>query len=173
MAHSSGTVRELIKLGNRLLTRSELNPRYRELAVMRAATLCGSLYEWAQHISIALEAGLSKQQLKQIDQWRESNLFNEKDKVVLSFVEQTFHDHQVDNEIYKKASTFLTSAGLVELTQQDVHVSVVGVRNVCMCINDHSFSPPCSRSLNGRTRLVFPPVRGMRSTNSTFAGVPV
>ena len=35
MAHSPGSVRELIRLGNRLLFRAELNPRFRELAILR------------------------------------------------------------------------------------------------------------------------------------------
>ncbi len=116
MAHSSGTVRELIKLGNRLLTRSELNPRFRELAVMRAARLCGSKYEWAQHVAIALDAGLSKEQLKHIDRWRESDLFDKQDKAVLTFVEEVFTDHQVSESTFATASKFLNPASLVELT---------------------------------------------------------
>jgi AhpD family alkylhydroperoxidase len=116
MAHSSGTVRELIKLGNRLLTQSELTPRYRELAVIRAATLCGSLYEFAQHVSIALEAGLTEEQLHQIDRWKESDLFNDREKIVLSFVEEVFYDHQASDATFEKAADFLNSASLVELT---------------------------------------------------------
>ena len=116
MAHSSGTVRELIKLGNRLLTRSELNPRFRELAVMRAARLCGSRYEWAQHVPIALDAGLSEEQLKHIDRWKESDLFNPEDKVVLKFAEEIFQDHRVSENTFITASKFLNHASLVELT---------------------------------------------------------
>ena len=116
MAHSSGTARELIRLGAMLLSKTELNTRFRELAVMRIARLCGSRYEWMQHVPIALEAGLSREQLKNIDRWRESDLFNKEDKVVLAFAEEVAQDHQACEETFAEASKFMNNASLVELT---------------------------------------------------------
>jgi len=116
MAYSTGSARELIRLGNRLLTRTELNPRFRELAVMRVARLCVCRYEWTQHVPIATEAGLSQEELKNIDRWRDSDLFNKEDKIILAFAEEVARDHQPSANTFAEASMFLNHTSLVELT---------------------------------------------------------
>ena len=116
MAHSSGIARELIRLGAMLLAKTELNPRFRELAVMRVARFCGSKYEWAQHVPIALEAGLTREELKNITRWKTSGLFNEEDKAVLAFAEEVARDHQPAEETFAAVSAFLDNTALVELT---------------------------------------------------------
>jgi alkylhydroperoxidase family enzyme len=95
MAHSPGSVRELIRLGNRLLFRAELNPRFRELAIIRVSRLCGSPYEMAQHIPIALESGISREQIENIEMWQDSGIFSEEEKVVLAFREKLCRSLQI------------------------------------------------------------------------------
>ena len=116
MAHSPGSVRELIRLGNRLLNRATLDPRFRELAIIRVSRLCGSPYELAQHIPIALEAGISREQIEKIEMWQDSEIFTEEEKVVLAFTEEVVRDSQPTNETFDAASTFLDNTSLVELT---------------------------------------------------------
>src|SRR5699024_5926192 len=47
-----------MRFGGRLLLRSAFDPRTRELIILRAAVVCGSHYEWGQHVGIARDAGL-------------------------------------------------------------------------------------------------------------------
>lgn len=116
MAHSAAAARELVRLGNRLLTQADLNPRFRELAIIRVSQLCGSRYEWAQHVPIALKAGLSLEQIEKMATWRDSDLFTESDKVVLAFTEEVVRDSRPKEETFRKAAQFLDETGLVELT---------------------------------------------------------
>ena len=114
MAHSPGSVRELIRLGNRLLNRASLDPLFRELAIIRVSRLCGSPYEMAQHIPIAFQTGISREQIENIETWQDSEIFSEEEKVVLAFTEEVVHDSEPSEKTFAEASTFLDATSLVE-----------------------------------------------------------
>lgn len=116
MAHSPATVRELIRLGNRLIYRAELDNRLRELVIIRVSHLCGSKYEWAQHVPIALRSGVTREQMEVIDQWKGSNLFSEEDRIVLAFTEEVMKNNRPSDPTFEAASEFLNTASLAELT---------------------------------------------------------
>jgi alkylhydroperoxidase family enzyme len=116
MAHSPGSVRELIRLGNRLLNKAKLNHKYRELAIIRVSHLCGSSYEWAQHVPIALRSGITKEQLESIENWPESDLFTREEKIILAYTEEVVGDSAPAEKTFQEASAFLDHSSLVELT---------------------------------------------------------
>lgn len=125
-AYSHCSIREFIRLGNRLLMKAHLAHRYRELAILRIAQLLGARYEWAQHVPIAVDAGISKEQIKEIENWRESSLLDEKDKTVLKYTDEIVGDSHPHDETYKAASKFLDDTSLVELTLSIGYWSMVG-----------------------------------------------
>jgi len=53
-----------LPFNTRLLLRSTLPPRLRELAILRVARRSGCAYEWAHHIKIAAKAGLSEAEIE-------------------------------------------------------------------------------------------------------------
>ena len=114
-AHSGASVRELIRLGNRLLMKAHLDHRWRELAILRIAQLLGARYEWAQHVPIAVDTGISKEQIGEIENWRESSLLDENDKTILRFTEEVVTDSRPQDETFEAASKFLDETSLVEL----------------------------------------------------------
>ncbi|MBW2621542.1 MAG: carboxymuconolactone decarboxylase family protein [Deltaproteobacteria bacterium] len=116
MAHSPAAVREFIRIGNRLLYRAELSDRLRELTIIRVSELCGSRYEWVQHVPIALGAGISKEQLEDLSNWQNSDLFSEEDKAILAFTEEVVNDSQASDATFEAAARFLDHTSLVELT---------------------------------------------------------
>lgn len=54
---------DFLPFGRRLLARSSLRPRDRELLIMRAAWRCGARYEWSHHEVIGRSAGLTDDDL--------------------------------------------------------------------------------------------------------------
>jgi 4-carboxymuconolactone decarboxylase len=54
---------DLLTLGERLLRQSTLNPRVRELLIMRAAWRCRAAYEWSHHEVIGRSVGLTNDDL--------------------------------------------------------------------------------------------------------------
>src|SRR2546428_4109064 len=64
MAHNPGILRDWLRLATPLLTGAlTLAPRLREIAILRVAQLCGSDYEFAHHIRIAQQAGLTVEEI--------------------------------------------------------------------------------------------------------------
>jgi AhpD family alkylhydroperoxidase len=53
-----------LPFSTRLLLRSTLPPRLRELAILRVARRCGCAYEWVHHVKIAARAGLSEAEVE-------------------------------------------------------------------------------------------------------------
>jgi AhpD family alkylhydroperoxidase len=52
-----------LPFNTRLLLRSTLPPRLRELVILRVARRCGCAYEWTHHVKIAAKAGLSEAEI--------------------------------------------------------------------------------------------------------------
>lgn len=115
-AHSEASVREFVRLGNRLLMKAHLDARFRELAILRIAQLLGARYEWAQHVPIAMGTGLTRDQIKELESWRESSLFGDEEKTVLGYTEEVVRDSRPQEETFAAASNFLDHSSLVELT---------------------------------------------------------
>jgi 4-carboxymuconolactone decarboxylase len=126
VANSPGSVREFTRLGNALLMKAKLSSYFRELVIIRVSFLTGSRYEWAQHVPIALAAGVTKAQLEEINNWRESSLFNEQDRVILEFTDQVVQEHQPSEATFNLAAKFLDPGSLVELTLSIGYWSMVG-----------------------------------------------
>ena len=125
-AHSDISIREFIRLGNRLIMKAHLNARFRELAILRIAQMIGARYEWAQHVPIAVDTGISREEISELDSWSESWLFDAQDKAVLQYTEEVVRDSRPKDETFNVVSQFLDNTSLVELTLSIGYWSMVG-----------------------------------------------
>src|SRR5438477_3796210 len=64
LSHAPEAMRRFMSLGRQFLVRGKLDPKLRELAILRAGFLCRSEYELAQHIDFARRVGLTDAQIK-------------------------------------------------------------------------------------------------------------
>lgn len=72
-----------------LLFRSSLDPRLRELVIMRIGWSTASEYEWTQHWTIALaQFGCSEKDLLEVRRWRESDHFDDPERAVLNATDE-------------------------------------------------------------------------------------
>src|SRR6185295_16844877 len=55
----------------------------RELVILRGAQLMRSEYEWAQHLKMARSAGISDAQIGELASWKNSKLFDAREKAAL------------------------------------------------------------------------------------------
>ena len=62
LARNPTLFRRWIAFGGALLD-GEIRPRDRELVILRVAHLTGSSYEWAQHVPLALAAGVTEDEV--------------------------------------------------------------------------------------------------------------
>jgi 4-carboxymuconolactone decarboxylase len=100
-----------------VLRREAATPRVlRELVIMRTAQIVCSDYEMNQHIPMALKSGLSQQQLDEIATWRDSKLFDEKQRAVLAYVEQLLAGGDVDDATFAALAKHFTPQEIIEIS---------------------------------------------------------
>lgn len=116
VAHSEASVREFVRMGSRLIMKPRLEPRYRELAILRIAQLHDAAYEWAHHVPIAMQTGVTLEQIKSLANWKDSASFDDREKTVLRYTEEVIRENQPADKTFAAASEFLDHASLVELT---------------------------------------------------------
>ena len=99
------------------LRREAATPRVlRELVIMRTAQIVRSDYEMNQHIPMALKSGLTQQQLDQLATWRDSKLFDDKQRAVLAYVEQLLAGGDVDDATFAALTKHFTPQEIIEIS---------------------------------------------------------
>lgn len=88
--------------------------KLRELMILRTAQMNNSTYEWVQHLKMAKAADVPANQIEQLDNWRQSNAFNDIEKAVLELTEGVVHN-QVSDEVYANATKHFSQADMIEL----------------------------------------------------------
>jgi len=88
----------------------------RELAILRTAEIVGSDYEINQHRPLMKICGYSDAQIDGVAHWHDSTLFDDKQRVVLGYVEQVTHGGNVDDPTFAALEKFFTPQEIVELT---------------------------------------------------------
>jgi 4-carboxymuconolactone decarboxylase len=116
LAHSPNVLRNFMRLGNSLLFHGVLPPRLRELAILRVAELTGAQYEWAHHVPIARQAGVSEEQIAELTGWATSAHFDARERAVLAYADSVTTNVGVPDEVFSEARVHLGEAEVVELT---------------------------------------------------------
>jgi len=116
IANSSDAVfQNFSRLGNSLMTRGKLNKRLREIAILRNARVCGSLYEYTQHVPIAKSTGLSDEQVTAIDNWENAKSFSDVDRLVLRFTDEVARNVKGQKATLEALQKHLGPGEIVEL----------------------------------------------------------
>jgi len=102
-------------LGNSLLTRSKLDARLRELAILRTAKVSKSVYEWTQHVPIAKAAGVTGEQVDAIENWEEAGSFGEVDRLVLKFTDEVARNVKGGRATIEALQKHMGTTEIVEL----------------------------------------------------------
>ena len=79
-----------------VLNGSTLPPRERELVILRTGFLCGSGYEWAQHATIARQAGLTDDEIDRIADGPDRESWSDGDSLLLAATDQLVSDKFID-----------------------------------------------------------------------------
>lgn len=88
----------------------------REMVIMRIAHLNGASYEADQHAPIARKEGMSDAQIKALESWESSKLFDEQQRAVLAYCDAMTRDVQVTDALFFEVQQFFDERGVVELT---------------------------------------------------------
>ncbi len=96
----------------RLLLRSTLPPRVRELAILRVARRRACAYEWTHHMKIAAEAGLSEAEIEAAGRGEATG---ELESAVLSAVDELDDDSNLSDRTWATLGKHLDERQLMDL----------------------------------------------------------
>lgn len=116
VAHAQTCFRPFLRLGQAILTRQELDPVLRELAILRVAQLTPAEYEWVQHAEIAKAVGATEEQVAALEAGdAEAGCFSADQQLVLRFTTDVVNDARTGDDTYAELSELLSDREIVEL----------------------------------------------------------
>ena len=127
MAQAQGSFGPWLDFATALLSKLELSPLLRELAILQVALIDpGGDYEWAQHAPLALAAGASEAQLQAMHRDAVSTTsFSEEQTVVLRFTRAVVREGRASVKIRAALLDLLGPRQVVELLQVVGHYMMV------------------------------------------------
>jgi 4-carboxymuconolactone decarboxylase len=100
---------------------SDLDPRERELVILRAAWRCQSSYEWAQHARIAHQAGLTEAEIRRIAGGPDDADWAPADALLLRAVDELVDERRLSDTTYAALAGRYEPAQLLLLTMLAGH----------------------------------------------------
>jgi alkylhydroperoxidase family enzyme len=94
---------------------SKLEPRIRELAILRVAWRTGSGYEWNQHRRMGGEEGLTHAQLDAVPQGPASSVWTSTERAVLTAADEMIDQFTVSDETWATLTSTFEPAPVFEL----------------------------------------------------------
>lgn len=102
MLHRPKTAKAISDLLFSLLFEAALDSRLREFIIMRIGWVTGCDYEWTQHWPLAQTMfGCTSEELLALRDWRASDLFDQRDRVVLTATDELLETGDLCDESWK------------------------------------------------------------------------
>jgi alkylhydroperoxidase family enzyme len=116
LAHAEDSIRHYARFGNSLLTQAKLKPRFREITILRVATLCNCQYEWNQHVAWAKSVGLKDEEIEEVRKGAPGNLLNAQEKAIIRYTDEVLKKVKASDEAFAAIKSFLSPREIAELT---------------------------------------------------------
>jgi alkylhydroperoxidase family enzyme len=105
-----------LKLFTAIRQKTRLPGRYRELAILEVALLNGAAYEYRAHIPFALAEGVPQEKIDSLQTWRDSKVFDSKERSVLAYTDAMTRDIRVSDALFSEIRAAFDERETVELT---------------------------------------------------------
>src|SRR5271170_4493977 len=83
IGNSEAASKPFARMANALVMKTKLDPKLREIAILRTAKDSHSVYEWTQHVPMAKHVGVTDAQIAAIENWPAAQCFSELERLVL------------------------------------------------------------------------------------------
>lgn len=103
------------RLSNALFTQIAIDARLREIAILRTAKDCHSVYEWTQHVPAAKHVGVSDEQIAAIEDWQAARCFSNVQRLVLQFTDEVNANVKASRETLEALKQHLSAQEIIEL----------------------------------------------------------
>lgn len=99
-----------------IFAKTQLDPKLRQIAILRVGHVCGSGYETYQHEKLAKIVGLTEQQIAATRDGKSIEALDDHQLAVLRFAEEMTTDIRVSDATFERVRAFLPEKELTELT---------------------------------------------------------
>ena len=114
MLKHPGLYRCQMEMGIQLLGKGVLDPRERELAVLRVGWLCRAPYEWGQHVDIAKRYGVTAEEVERATTGSSAPGWTEHEAAILRGVEELLGDQSISDDTWEVLARSWTERQLLE-----------------------------------------------------------
>src|SRR5204863_3576062 len=116
LANAPALIGPTLRLGEAILTKSDLDVVLRELTILHAARLTGTEYEWVQHEAIARLVGIDEEKIRAVERGEISGEpFTARETLVLEIVGAVLDGGEAPAELITRGESELGRSQLVEL----------------------------------------------------------
>jgi alkylhydroperoxidase family enzyme len=115
MANVPNLMRRFSSFAHELRTRTALDPKLRELALLTLGRLTGADYEFVHHWNIALRAGVRREQLEQLAEFEKSQAFDAQERSVMRYAAEVTTGVKVSDHTFNALRGFLDNRRIMEL----------------------------------------------------------
>jgi alkylhydroperoxidase family enzyme len=115
IAHAKTAAPGFLALGRALLTESDLDPKLRELVVLRVGALSKASYEIYQHKRVGLSVGLSEEEIGAALRERPDDCLTDLARLILRFTESVVWEVKAPGPLYAAVASQLTERQMAEL----------------------------------------------------------
>jgi len=93
----------------------KLEPRFRELAILRTAIAGDCRFEYSQHLKVARAVGISDAKLKALKSWATSEHFDQAERAVMAAADELICRNLVEDATFAALKRHFTDEQIVEL----------------------------------------------------------
>ena len=101
--------------GTHVLRKSSLNPRDREMVILRIGHLCNSGYEFHQHTRIGKEAGLSDAEIEALKEGPGESVWSDTDKILLKATDELHADYFISDATWTQLKQHWSDDQIMDL----------------------------------------------------------
>jgi AhpD family alkylhydroperoxidase len=115
MVRHPGLAGPFLAYNNVLLRRPALEPRLRELMVLRVAWQTRCPYEWVQHVRLAPRSAITAEEVDAIGQGRDATIWSSLEQDLLAATDQLLDRYRVDDDTWARLAQQLDDRQLLEV----------------------------------------------------------
>jgi alkylhydroperoxidase family enzyme len=93
----------------------KLEPRYRELAILRTAIVGDSKFEYSQHLKLSRALGIPEEKLRAIKGWAISDKFDERERAIMAATDELIGRNIVEDATFAALKRHFSDEQIVEL----------------------------------------------------------
>jgi alkylhydroperoxidase family enzyme len=114
LAHHPALTRAFNTFNGHVLFATTLSPRQRELLVLRVAALRDASYEWAQHVVLAGDAGLTSAEIARVAEGSEADGWAPVDRALVAAAEELVGEARIGDATWAVLSAELDDQQLMD-----------------------------------------------------------